>query len=97
MNDPSYADWVLVIFFFGVMCMSAYTLGDAVSQTVLRIKSRERRASYEKWGRVHRSLATKLASVVRSLEWCRYLGHCFHLFYSFRFYNIGNCRNHLNR
>lgn len=50
MNDATYTDWILVVFFFGVMCMSAYSLGDAAIQTVLRIKSRERRSSYEKWG-----------------------------------------------
>ena len=50
MNDATYADWGLVIFFFSVMCMASFTLGDAVIQTVLRIKSRKRRASYVKWG-----------------------------------------------
>ena len=50
MNDASYASWVLVIFFFGIMCMSAFSLGDAVIQAVLRIRSRDKRASFEKWG-----------------------------------------------
>ena len=50
MNDLDFASWALVIFFFSLMCLFSYELGNFIIQTIFRLKGRHRRTSYEKWG-----------------------------------------------
>ena len=50
MNDVGFASWVLVVFLFGSMCLCSYELGSHVTQVIFRLRSPDRRTSYEKWG-----------------------------------------------
>ncbi|MDE2899544.1 MAG: hypothetical protein OXN15_00740 [Chloroflexota bacterium] len=50
MTDASNSEWVVVIFYFGLMCVYSFGLGLLTIQALLRLKSRDNRLSYQKWG-----------------------------------------------
>ena len=50
MTNVSYLEWANVIFFFGLMCAYSFFFGDLAAQVLLRLKSRGKISSYNKWG-----------------------------------------------
>ena len=50
MTGGNFIEWAIVVALFGVMSLCAYGLGDYVAQTVVRLRTRSKAASYEKWG-----------------------------------------------
>ena len=55
MTDASSAEWAGVIIIFAFMSGYSFGLGGLTTQALLRLESRGKRSSYEKWG-VHKEL-----------------------------------------
>ena len=50
MTDAISAEWAIVIFIFAFMCGNSFILGGLTTQVFLRLESRSKRSSYQKWG-----------------------------------------------
>ena len=50
MTDASNTEWASVILFFGPMIASSFVFGQLATQVSLRLMSRGKRSSYQKWG-----------------------------------------------
>ena len=50
MSDINYAEWAVIILFFGLMCASSFVLGGGLAQAILRVRSQGERPAYRKWG-----------------------------------------------
>ncbi len=50
MSDATYAEWAIVVFLFGFMCVYSFAFGVLVVQVALRLKNRGKDTSFHKWG-----------------------------------------------
>ena len=50
MTDVSNTEWAVVIIIFAFMCGYSFVLGALTSQALLRLESRDKGLSYQKWG-----------------------------------------------
>lgn len=50
MTEVGWSQWAVVIFFFGIMCVYAFSLARALFQVLLRLSKKTDRSLYRKWG-----------------------------------------------
>ncbi len=48
MSETTYAEWAIVVFFFGLMCAYAFGVGDLVVQVAVRLRVRGMETSFRK-------------------------------------------------